>query len=144
MPALLLAVVMVVGGASTAYLDLAGTATSTELSFWGQEKYQPTDRAIQRTGDTLSMLLQHRSEDPEFLTQHAYYLSWQGFFAENMDQRLTFNEQAVAAQFQALHQRPAYRQGWAEMVEYAGRIRGGAEMLDRAEARIAILQPALD
>lgn len=144
MPALLLAVVMVIGGTNNAYLDLASTATATELSFWGQENYQPTDRTIKRTGDTLSMLLQQRPENPEFLAQQAYYLSWQGFFAQDMDQRMAFNEQAVATQYQALHQRPAYRQGWAEMVEYAGRMRGGAEMLDQAKARIATLQPTLD
>lgn len=133
---------MVTGGARATYLDLVSTATATELSFWGRGNYRPTDNTIERTGQNLAALLKHRPHHPEYLTQQAYYQSWQGFFAADMDQRLALNEQAVASQYLAMQQRPAYRQGWAEMVEYASRTRGGAEMLERAQARIAALQPA--
>ena len=141
-PGLALASIMAFQGAQAIYLDLVYTAVATELSFWGRENYRPTDKTIKRTGQTLATLLQHRPHHPEYLTQQAYYRSWQGFFAADMNQRLSFNEQAVTIQYRAIQQRPAYRQGWAEMVEYASRTRGGAEMLEQAQARIAALQPA--
>ncbi|MEP4147165.1 MAG: hypothetical protein ABJL54_08070 [Halioglobus sp.] len=142
LPALLLALILLIEGACTAYFDLAATSTATELSFWGRENYKPTPVTVNRTGQTLSTLLKYRPMDPAFLAQQAYYLSWQGFFAGDIEQRLAFNQQAVTTQYQSLQQRPAYRQGWAEMVEYASRTRGGGEMLAQAQQRIAALQPA--
>ena len=127
-------------GARLIYLDFTATAAATELSFWGRETYHPTDSTIDRTGRSLTMLLKYSPGDPVYLAQQAYFFSWQGFFATDIEQRLAHNDQAVATQYQALRQRPAYRQGWSEMVEYASRSRGGAQMLEQAQTRIAALQ----
>ena len=141
-PGLALASIMAFKGAQAIYLDLVYTAVATELSFWGREGYRPTERTVERTGQQLTALVQHSPDNPEYLTQQAYFYSWKGFFSDDVSLRLTFNEQAVATQYQAIQQRPAYRQGWGEMVEYASRSKGGAAMLEQAQARIAALQPA--
>ena len=49
---------------------------------------------------------------------------------------------AVHTQYLAQQSRPAYRQGWAEMIEYSSRMSGGGEMLEQAQARFVALQPA--
>ncbi|MEH6587326.1 MAG: hypothetical protein V7720_12255 [Halioglobus sp.] len=143
-PLLLLALLFLGGGARHVYFDLAYTSVDTELSFWGREDYTPTQRTIERTGATLDLLLGHRPEHADYLARQAYWLSWQGFFTTDISQRLEFNRQATQRQHLALRARPAYRQGWIEMIEYASRTSGGAPLLAQAQYRFdALLPPTL-
>ncbi|TDG12897.1 hypothetical protein E2F43_15185 [Seongchinamella unica] len=144
LPAIILAAWMAAGGARTFLLDLTYAATEVELSFWGRETYVPTDSTIGRVGSHLARLRQHQPRHPDYLALEAYYLSWRGFFSADMAERLDLNQQAVDTQYAALQQRPAYRQGWLEMIEYASRTSGGAGMLELAQSRIAALQPERD
>ena len=143
MPLLILAGWLVLEGSRQVYLDVVSTAAGTELSFWGSEVYQPTEAVIVRTGANLQQLNHFPPVAPSHRALQAYFFSWQGFFVDDMERRLALNEQAVAKQYESMKARPAYRQGWAEVIEYASRTRGGAKMLDEAYTRIAALQPAL-
>lgn len=140
-PLLLLALLLMVGGARQVCFDLAYTRVDTELSFWGRKNYTPTENTIAHTGVTLAWLLHHRPEHPDFLARRAYFFSWQGFFTAEPSARLELNQQAVDAQHLALRGRPAYRQGWIKMIEYASRTTGGAAMLAQAQSRLNALQP---
>ncbi|MEP5570019.1 MAG: hypothetical protein ABJN62_19420 [Halioglobus sp.] len=144
LPLIIFAGSLVLEGSRQVYVDIVSTAAGTELSFWGAEAYQPTEAVIARTGSNLQQLDHFPPVAPGHMAQQAYFLSWQGFFADDIEQRLAFNEQAAAKQYQSMMLRPAYRQGWAEVIEYASRTRGGAKMLDEAYTRIAALQPALN
>jgi hypothetical protein len=143
LPALFSALLLGVNGLRQAYLDIVFTAADTELSFWASESYRPEVRTIERTGSSLETLLRHSPNHPDYLSEQAYFLSWKGYFSSDLAQRLAFNEQAVAIQYAALQLRPAHRQGWFKMVEYASRTTGGGPMLSEARARIEALQPVL-
>ena len=138
---LLVALLMVFSGIRHAYLDLIYTSADTELSFWGREKYQPTANTVGQTMQQLKLLLHHSPHHPDYLARQAYFLSWQGFFSSDVSTRLDFNSSALATQQQAMRHRPAYRQGWIEVVEYASRATGGAQALAEAQARLNDLQP---
>jgi cytolysin (calcineurin-like family phosphatase) len=140
-PFLFAALLLSASGARQVYLDLAYTGAATELSFWGSENYRPSDRTIERTGATLATILRQRPHHPDYLASQAYYLSWLGHFSADITRRLEYNQQAVATQYQAVMARPAYRQGWIEMIEYASRATGGAQRLAQAQTRLAALQP---
>ena len=140
-PVLLVALLMAFSGVRYAYLDLVFTAADTELSFWGRENYHPTEAAISRTGRALDLLLAQLPNHPDYLARQAYFLSWRGFFSSDIQTRKDLNARALATQQQAMRQRPAYRQGWVEVVEYASRATGGAQALADAQARLRDLQP---
>ncbi len=141
-PVLILVAVLGLEGARTVCDDLVFTTAATQLSFWGRESYQPTVQTIDLTGQRLESLLQRSPSKPNYLAEQAYFLSWRGYASDDVAQRLAYNKSAAATQLQALEQRPAYRQGWAEMIEYSSRMSGGGEMLEQAQARFVALQPA--
>ena len=108
LPAMALAVWMAVAGARWVFLDLTYAATEAELSFWGRETYQPTRIKVSLAERRLARLLQHQPANPNYQALQAYFWSWQGFFSTDMDQRLTFNQRAVDAQYAAATPPPAW------------------------------------
>ena len=138
---LLLTLTCVYFGLSLLVQDLAYTRAQTELSFWGRGNYQPTVQAIQAVSETLEDLLEGAPQHPEYLQLQANNFSWQAYWSENMLIRDDLNGEAVISQYRALQSRPAHRQGWSKMVEYASRASSGRETLPLAQNRLALLQP---
>lgn len=139
LPLLAASLVLAYCGLQVLQLDLRFSAVDTELSFWGRENYRPGENTIERTGRELSSLLQAQPNHPELLARQAYYLSWLGYFATGVDERLGYNRQALEVQRSALEQRPAYRQGWLEMLEYASRASGQGETIIEVQQRLESL-----
>ena len=122
--------------------NLQFTAAQTEIGFWGRGEYQPTPAAVARTRAELNSLLRPDSGNPEYSSLQARFSAWQGFRAATVEQSLALNAEAMAFQLNALQARPAHRQGWQKMLEYASRTPDGAAMLAPAQARVQLLQPA--
>jgi hypothetical protein len=140
---LILTLLLVAQGLRLFQQDLAFTAAETELSFWGRENYQPLQPAIVRTGQRIDALLQQNPQHSSYLELHAYYLSWLGFWTDDVEQRFSFNDQAMQTQYRALQTRPADRQAWLKMVEYSARTVDGEALLAEAQSRARALGPAL-
>lgn len=138
---LLLAVTGVYVGASSCAQNLAYTRAQTEISFWGRGDYQPTPQVIGDTGQNLQALLQEAPRHPENLTLQAYFTAWQAYWSPDLNTRDALNREAVEIQYLALLSRPAHRQGWLKMVEYASRASSAEMMLQLAQNRLASLQP---
>ena len=141
LPGLAAALALLIFGATAFQQSLAYTRAETELSFWGKPNYQPVERTIERTGATIDALVQHDPGHPDYRSLQAYQFSWRGFWSAEVDTRLKFNQLALESQYAALQARPAHRQGWAKMLEYASRTTGGEAMIDAAQARMQALQP---
>jgi hypothetical protein len=127
-------------------LDLAFTATETELSFWGRDGYQPTDAARARIGKELDTLLERAPAHPDYLALAAYHHTWQAYREDDPTIAQVYALQAVNAQFAAQQNRPAYRQGWAKMVGYARRAgsdEGSAALVLLAQQRLDVLESAV-
>ena len=135
-----LAMVLLLSGIGLLRQDLAYTRAETELSFWGRGDYQPREHTIERTGLDLAALLAAQPAHPDYLSLDAYYQSWRGHWSTGVTERLDFNQQAVDSQYAALQARPAHRQGWTKMLEYAARTTGGEAVIDTARARLQLLQ----
>jgi hypothetical protein len=119
--------------------NLAFTAAETEVSFWGRERYQPQATTIKRTGHGIESLLQNAPNHPQYLGLQATYLAWRGYWEDNMDNRASFNTQAVQSQYQGLQARPAHRHSWLKLLEYASRSSSGEAMAIEAQARLQAL-----
>jgi hypothetical protein len=138
---LLLVLTFVYCGNSLFVQDLAYTRAQTELSFWGRGNYQPTPQVVRDTSQTLDALLESAPRHPEYLELHALYSAWQAYWTQDLLARDTLNGQAAARQYRALMSRPAHRQGWSKMVEYASRVSTGESMFQLAQDRLVSLQP---
>lgn len=141
---LMLTLLLIAQGLRLFQQDLAFTAAETELSFWGRENYHPLQPTIKRTGQTIDALLQQAPQHASYLELQAYYLSWLGYWSEDVEQRLRFNDQAVQTQYRALQARPADRQAWLKMVEYSARTVDGEALLAQAQGRANALRPVLN
>ena len=141
---LMLTLLLVAQGCRLFQQDLAFTAAETELSFWGSESYHPPEPTIKRAGQTIESLLQQAPQHASYLELQAYYLSWLGYWSEDVELRLRFNDQAVQTQYRALQARPADRQAWLKMVEYSARTVDGETLLAEAQGRANALSPVLN
>lgn len=112
--------------------DLQFTKLDTELSFWGRDNYQPTDPARASTAAGIGALLHIAPTHANYLTLRASQLAWEGYWIGG-DAGLALDKQALAAQVQAQHSRPAYGLGWLYLLEYAERA--GADEEYQAQAR---------
>lgn len=142
--AFVLAVMVAWCAASWLRLDLAYTATETELSFWGRGHYLPSEATWARAGRELDTLLSRAPVHPDYLSLAAYRYTWLAYWEDDPVAALPYAVQAVNAQFAAQQMRPAYRQGWAKMVGYARRAgtEERAVMLSRlAQHRFDALAP---
>jgi hypothetical protein len=138
-PLLLLALLGVYAGIITFQQDLAFTAAQTEISFWGRDNYQPELKTIKHAGHTIDTLLQQAPLHPEYLGLSAKYEAWQAYWTSEPDERVSFNQGAVQSQYKAMLSRPAHRQGWSMMLDYASRTGDGEAMLSKAQARLQAL-----
>jgi hypothetical protein len=138
---LIVALIGVYRGFATCLQNLAYTRAQTELSFWGRDTYQPTRQAIQTTAGTLQALLHAAPGHPEYLELQAHYLRWQAYWSDDLQSRDALGREAVEVQHQALLYRPAHRQGWSKMVEYASTASSGKVMLELAQTRLDSLRP---
>jgi hypothetical protein len=142
--ALVLAIIVALQSASLFRLDLAFTATETELSFWGRGDYLPTAATRARTERELEVLLERAPVHPDYLALAAYHDAWLAYREDDPAIAQAYALQAVKAQFAAQQNRPAYRPGWAKMVGYARRARadeGAAALLHLAQQRLDALEP---
>jgi hypothetical protein len=138
---LILVLICLYTGARISAQHLAYTRAQTELSFWGRGSYQPTPQAIRNTDKTLQGLLQAAPRHPENLELQAHYTAWQAYWSKDLNTRDTLNREAVEIQYRALLSRPAHRQGWSKMVEYASRSSAGEMMLQLAQKKLKSLLP---
>ena len=102
-------------------LDLAFKRVETELTFWGNADYQPTEATRVRTGRELDALLAQAPTHPDYLALAAYHEAWLAYREDDPALAQPHALRAVNAQFSAQQSRPAYRQGWAKMVGYSRR-----------------------
>ena len=121
--------------------DIAYTRAQTELSFWGRDNYQPSEQVIAETGDRLEGLLDSAPHHPEYQKLQALYNSWQAYWSSGMPERDSLNSETMSNQYGALLSRPAHRQDWSKMIEYASRARNGETMLQLAQDRQVLLSP---
>jgi hypothetical protein len=120
--------------------NLTFTRAETEVSFWGREGYQPLTTTIKRTGHGIESLLQNAPNHPQYLGLQATYFAWRGYWEDNnMDNRASFNTQAVQSQYQGLQSRPAHRHSWLKLLEYASRSSSGEAMAIEAQDRLQAL-----
>ncbi len=105
-------------------LDLAFTATETEVSFWGRDNYQPTGATREHTDQALEALLAAAPDHPDYLALAAYQEAWRAYSSYDPALAHMHALRAMNLQFLAQESRPAYRQGWVKLVEYARRARG--------------------
>ena len=134
--ALGLAVTLAWQAATLFHLDLAFTATETELSFWGRGDYQPAEATRETTRRDLDALLAAAPEHPDYLTLAAYHAAWLAYWEDDPTVARPYALLAVDNQYAAQQNRPAYRQGWAKLVEYSRRAASdrGALAKHRVEA----------
>lgn len=124
--------------------DLLFTRLETEVGFWGRGDYQPRPETIQRTGRSLNTLVESAPNNPLYLALQANYAAWRGFWSEDPALGQQFTGRAIAAQRASLESRPAHRQSWVKMLQYASRYKEGGEARALAKARLAALQPDAD
>ena len=139
--ALVLAAAGVRAAVGTFLQDLDYARVQTEISFWGRGTYQPPQGTILHTGDVLAGLLRAAPAHPEYLELQAHYLAWRAYWTENLDRRGELGQASADSQYLALLSRPANRQGWSNMVEYAARTHGGENMLQLARQKLVSLRP---
>ncbi len=118
LPVLALALLGAWQGAQLIHRDLAFEAARTEVSFWGRGNYQPTEQAIERTGNTLGTLIAQNAH-PEYLSVQAAYYIWRAYWEGDNDLAI----KAVDSQYRALESRPAHPQDRQKLIEYRGRVR---------------------
>lgn len=126
--ALVVAITVAWQSATVISQDLAFTAAETELSFWGRDNYQPADSSREDTQKVLETLLAAAPNHPDYLALKAYHEAWRAYSA--YDPRITHMHvlRAMRLQLSAQEARPAYRQGWVKLVEYARRAGGYKEV----------------
>ena len=121
-PALVVALGLLVQAGALVSQHLLYTRAYTEVSFWGREHYQPTEATQSLVSQQISALLQANAKHPDYLTLQAQRAAWQSQWqaqarpAQPLQQNTTLN-----AQYGALESRPARPQDWQLMVTYAQR-----------------------
>lgn len=127
--------------------DVAFTRLETEVSFWGRGEYIPSAATLATTEAALTELLAAAPRQPDYLALAAYLYSWRGNRPAQTAEAQNYRRRAVDAQYAAQVSRPAYRQGWQNMVVYAGRVEGLDALGNQASRWLAALgaavQPAL-
>ena len=136
--ALGLAVTLAWQAATLFQRDLAFTAAETELSFWGRGEYQPSDATRETVRRELDTLLAAAPDQPDYLTLAAYHAAWLAYREDDPTVARPYALQAVDKQYAAQQNRPAYRQGWAKLVEYARRA--GSDRGALAQQRLEALR----
>lgn len=139
--ALSLAITAAYQGAKTMVEDVAYTRVQTELGFWGRENYQPTPQRVMQTGQTIGGLVKQSPGHPEYLSLQAYYTSWQAYWSDDPGQREVLNRKALQLASDALPARPAHRQNWSKVVEYASRTSIGEPVMQKAHTKVELLSP---
>jgi hypothetical protein len=125
--ALVLALTGVWQSATLFRLDLAFNSAETELSFWGRGNYQPTEATRQHISQALDALLAAAPSHPDYLALAAYHDAWQAYREDDPALARPYALRAMKTQYLAQQRRPAYRQGWVKLVEYARRAGPGNE-----------------
>ena len=124
--------------------DLLFARAQTELSFWGRGDYNPEPVTIDLTEQALLTLLSGGSANPEHLLLMANFAAWKSYWNEDFYKAEQWGAKAVDSQYAALVVRPAHRQSWAKMLEYAPRLRNGDAIRSQAQARVQNLAPSVD
>ena len=116
---LAIAVISLLGSLALATLqhDIHFNTLETEVSFWGQGSYMPTDETRARTGEGIEQLVTSAPENANYHALQASQLAWESYWQQNKTQA----QQAVQAQQKALNWRPARIQDQQLMVEYSER-----------------------
>jgi len=141
LPLLLLTLVGISQALSIINQDLRYSQLETELGFWGRDRYHPSAATIDLTGQGIARLLRERPSHPGYLGLQANYFAWRSFWSDSPVGRATFGQHAVASQFLAAQSRPAHRQSWSKMLEYATRSSGTETLRDKAQSRLQVLKP---
>ena len=119
--------------------DLTFTRLETEVSFWGRGSYTPTAVRRESTERGLARLVKGFAGHPDYLSLQASQLSWEAYWAENEEVRRRYDRHTLESQQLALDSRPAHRQSWVKMVEYASRNPQSVALLAIARDRVAEL-----
>jgi hypothetical protein len=122
--------------ADLVYRDLKFTQLETEVSFWGQGRYVPTEARRQKTDAGIQRLVSTSPAHPDYLSLQAAQKSWEAYWAESEESRLVYSRQSVLSQQRALETRPVHPQSWVKMLEYASRTPDGAGLLEIARSRL--------
>ena len=113
-----------------------------ELTFWGQDRYHPTDATRKRTANGTQHLVTTAPNNPDYWTLRAGQQAWEAWWAKTKAANTTHNKAAADAQWQALQARPAHGHSWQMMLEYAQRAPGQEARITRANEQVEALQLA--
>ncbi len=120
--------------------DLRFAQLEAELTFWGNERYMPTDATRQRTSEGVTTLTATNPSNADYHVLHAVQQSWEAYWAPDSTTRTSHQQAAINAYTQALHSRPAHAQTWQMMLEYAQLI-GDEAAVSTAENQLQKLIP---
>lgn len=116
------------------------SSVETELSFWGRSDYQPSGALRKRTGQRVSQLASTWPQNANYLTLHANQLAWEGYWGGKTEEASQHWKRAAQAQRKALQYRPAHRQDWVKLLQYAAALDAGTALQFEASARLEALQ----
>ena len=140
MPLLIALLMGIYQAANIALSDLEFSRVNTELSFWGRQGYKPSNSRVSSVGASISNALQRSPENPQYLHAHGRYLLWRSYWESDAEKAKGFGEQAVDSWLQAMKQRPAHRQSWAELIGIKARLGQTDDLWQQAVEKTKTLQ----
>ncbi|MEP6390089.1 MAG: hypothetical protein ABJ056_09230 [Halioglobus sp.] len=120
--------------------DLSFSELDTEVSFWGDDSYHPSQLTRQRIALSLEQQLQRNPRNSKLLAVRANQLAWEGFWADSDEDYREYSRQALAAQYASLLTRPAYGQGWTKLLQYQAVDEPGEELHNAVEPQLQKLK----
>lgn len=116
------------------------SSVETEVSFWGRRDYQPSGALRKRTDQRVSQLVSNWPQNANYLTLHANQLAWEGYWGGKTEAASQYWRRAAQAQRKALQYRPAHRQDWVKLLQYAAALDADTALQVEASARLETLQ----
>lgn len=137
---MLVLMIIFIVSASRFFVDsLAFTRAETEVGFWGRGEYHPRESSIRDAIRTVDDVLASQPGHPDYLELSANAAAWLAYWAESIDSRAYYSQQAIVSQYSALRSRPAHRHSWAKMIEYSSRAPGNEALAEMAQQKLDAL-----
>ena len=119
--------------------DILFNRAETEVSFWGRDEYLPTPITVRNTSGAIAALIQRQPGHPQYLVLQASAFAWRAYWDKG-GISAGFASRALDSQLAAVESRPAHRQSWAGVVEYANRVPEKEAQVHRAQEQLVALQ----
>lgn len=122
--------------------DLRFAQLEAELTFWGSERYMPTDVTRAQMDRGITSLTHGNPANADYHVLRATQQGWEAYWAPDAATRARYQQGAIQAYNQALQARPAHAQTAQLMLEYAQSI-GDEATVRLAEHHVARLSSQL-